>query len=82
MATSSVPYFKNDIGVKIIEIGVHEFKCAGTSPPFDHPHIFLDMGNEDKIICPYCSTLYQYRAELHADQSNPPECILDATDNI
>ena len=32
--------------------------CVGANPPFDHPHVFLDLGNDNEIICPYCSTLY------------------------
>ena len=34
--------------------------CVGAMPPFDHPHVFLDMGDDDEIICPYCSTLYRH----------------------
>ncbi|MGI9392226.1 MAG: zinc-finger domain-containing protein [Parvibaculales bacterium] len=52
--------FCNDEGVSKIEIGVKEFECIGASPPNDHPHIFLDMGMDSEIICPYCSTRYIY----------------------
>ena len=47
--------FRNDNGVPEIRIGVKEFKCIGVSPPQDHPHIYLDMGNDDTILCPYCA---------------------------
>ena len=40
--------------------------CVGANPPFDHPHVFLDLGNDNEIICPYCSTLYRYAADLEA----------------
>ena len=43
-------------------VPVREFECTGASAPFDHPHIFLDMGSETEIVCPYCSTRYRYRA--------------------
>ena len=36
--------FKNDQGVVEIGIGVKEFKCAGATPPQDHPHIYHNMG--------------------------------------
>ncbi len=36
--------------------------CIGEMPPFDHPHVFLDMGDATEIICPYCSTLFRYDA--------------------
>ena len=60
MAEHVVPHFHNDPGVPVIEIGAKEFMCVGATPPFDHPHVFLDMGDENEIICPYCSTLYRF----------------------
>jgi hypothetical protein len=50
--------------------------CVGANPPFDHPHVFLDLGNDSEIICPYCSTLYRYAADLKAGEARPPECVL------
>jgi len=75
MAHAVIPKFQNDMGVEVIEIGVREFECAGASAPFDHPHIYLDMGSDGEIICPYCSTVYRYSAKLHADESNPPAAL-------
>ncbi|HWN50718.1 MAG TPA: zinc-finger domain-containing protein, partial [Xanthobacteraceae bacterium] len=46
MADRIVPHFHNDAGVAVIEIGAKEFMCVGALPPFDHPHIFLDMGGD------------------------------------
>lgn len=54
--------FANDHGLKEIVIPVREFECIGATPPFDHPHIFLDMGDSDTITCPYCSTVYRFEA--------------------
>jgi uncharacterized Zn-finger protein len=76
MADSIVPHFHNDAGVPVIEIGSHEFMCVGANPPFDHPHVFLDLGNDREIICPYCSTLYRYAPDLAAGEARPPECVL------
>jgi uncharacterized Zn-finger protein len=76
MADHVVPHFHNDAGVPIIEIGSREFMCVGANPPFDHPHVFLDLGNDNEIICPYCSTLYRYSADLGAGEARPPECVL------
>ena len=76
MADYIVPHFHNDPGVPVIEVGAKEFMCVGAKPPFDHPHIFLDMGDEREIICGYCSTLYRYDPALKPDQSRPPECAL------
>ena len=38
--------------------------CIGALPPFDHPHIFIDMGADTETVCPYCSTRYVYAAAL------------------
>jgi uncharacterized Zn-finger protein len=76
MADKVVPHFHNDTGLPMIEIGAREFMCVGARPPFDHPHVFLDMGAEDEIICPYCSTLYRHDPGLGSSESRPAECAL------
>jgi uncharacterized Zn-finger protein len=76
MADNVVPHFHNDAGVAVIEIGSHEFMCVGANPPFDHPHVFLDLGNDKEIICPYCSTLFRFAPDLAAGEARPPECVL------
>ena len=60
MADHAVPHFHNEPGVPVVEIGSKKFMCIGARPPFDHPHIFCDMGDDNEIICEYCSTLYRY----------------------
>lgn len=74
MADHGVPHFQNDRGVAVIHVGAREFMCIGATPPFDHPHVFLDMGGDSEIICPYCSTLYRFRADLHGVESDPAGC--------
>jgi uncharacterized Zn-finger protein len=71
MADDIVPHFQNDAGVPTIDIGVREFMCIGAAPPFDHPHVFLDMGDADEKVCPYCSTLYRYRPGIAPTETNP-----------
>ena len=66
MAESYVPHFHNTPGVPVIEIGAQEFMCVGATPPFDHPHVFLDMGDATEIICPYCSTLFRFDASARS----------------
>ncbi len=74
MADPIIPHFRNDVGVDRIRIGVRELKCMGASPPYDHPHVFLDMGEDDQIICPYCSTVYLLDPKLSALESDPADC--------
>ncbi|HVY20563.1 MAG TPA: zinc-finger domain-containing protein [Bauldia sp.] len=72
MADHGTPHFQNSAGDRAIAIGVKEFMCVGAEPPFDHPHIFIDMGDADEKVCPYCSTLYRYRSSLGATETDPP----------
>jgi uncharacterized Zn-finger protein len=71
MADHHIPHFHNDQGVTAIHVGVKEFMCVGANAPFDHPHVFLDMGTDAEKICPYCGTLYIHDANLHGDETRP-----------
>jgi uncharacterized Zn-finger protein len=82
MADRIVPHFHNDAGVAVIEIGAREFMCVGALQPFDHPHIFLDMGGGIEIICAYCSTLYRFDPALAPHAARPSECALPDTETV
>ncbi|GLS43710.1 zinc-finger domain-containing protein [Methylobacterium brachythecii] len=76
MADKAVPHFHNQDGVPRVRVGAREFMCIGALPPFDHPHVFLDMGHGgDEIICQYCSTLFVYDARLKPDGAEPAASI-------
>jgi uncharacterized Zn-finger protein len=75
MADHGTPYFHNALGVTRIDIGAKKFMCIGALPPFDHPHVYLDMGADKQAICPYCSSLFSYEPSLKNDDANPKECI-------
>lgn len=77
MADAVVPHFANDAGHSRIRIGVHEFMCVGARPPFDHPHVFIDMGDDHEHVCPYCSTLFVYDPALKPTETDPPGCLFD-----
>ncbi len=77
MAATTVPHFCNDLGVEKIIVGVKEFKCMGARAPYDHPHVFLDMGGDTEVICPYCSTLYVNDSALGALDTDPPSCLVE-----
>ena len=72
MKEGRYPKYINDHGVPEIQIGSREFKCAGESPPQDHPHVFLNMGGDDQILCPYCATLFRFNPALAPDETDPP----------
>ncbi len=75
MAHKGTPHFQNDVGMTRILVGSKEFMCIGAKPPFDHPHIFIDMGAEDEIVCSYCSTLFKYDPSLRVTEAVPAECF-------
>lgn len=77
MADHGTPHFHNQPGVSVVRVGVKEFMCIGALPPFDHPHIFIDMGSDSETICPYCSTRYVYDGTL-GPHASPAECELKA----
>jgi uncharacterized Zn-finger protein len=68
--------FKNDNAVPQIRIGTRVFKCIGVSPPHDHPHVYLDIGADDTIRCPYCATLFRFDPRLDPDEADPPDCYV------
>ena len=68
------PLFFNELGAKSIEIGVVSFDCIGVMPPHDHPHVYLNMGDQALILCPYCSTEYRFNPALHWNKTIPANC--------
>ena len=76
MADNKVPYLANDAGAEKILVGAKEIMCMGARAPFDHPHVFLDMGSDSQVLCPYCSTLYVRDPQLGAAESDPPNCVV------
>jgi uncharacterized Zn-finger protein len=73
MAGAVTPKYHNEMGVPVIDIGSREFNCVGALPPFDHPLIYIDMGDENEVVCAYCSTLYRFDPNLKPGEARPPE---------
>ncbi len=67
--------FRNDHGVPEIRIGVREFECIGESPPQDHPHVYISMGEADTILCPYCGTRFRFDTRLTPSEAEPPNSL-------
>ena len=76
------PYVLNLVGeaetiqsVAEIGIGVKEFKCIGESPPQDHPHVYINMGETNTIPCPYCGTRFRFDPRLTPLDADPPDSV-------
>jgi uncharacterized Zn-finger protein len=67
--------FRNDRGVAEICIGVREFKCIGESPPQDHPHIYINMGEANTTLCPYCGTQFRFDTRLTPLEADPLDSL-------
>lgn len=78
MAATHIPHVANDKGVEKIFVGVKELQCIGARPPFDHPHVFLDMGGDSQVLCPYCSTLFVHDPRLDSAETDPRDCLVVA----
>jgi uncharacterized Zn-finger protein len=68
--------FRNDQGAREVRIGAREFECIGQTPPQDHPHVYLEMGEQDHVLCPYCGTLFRFDPNLEAFEVRPSESLL------
>ncbi|MBL6597360.1 MAG: zinc-finger domain-containing protein, partial [Alphaproteobacteria bacterium] len=44
--------------------------CDGGNGPLGHPRVFLTIGAEDEVMCPYCSRLYQFRQSTIGDAAD------------
>jgi uncharacterized Zn-finger protein len=71
----AISHFHNDLGLPSIKVSVKEFMCTGAKPPFDHPHIFIDMGSDGEAICSYCSARFIFDSGLK-EPCSPAECEL------
>ncbi len=66
---------RNDNGIAEIQIGMREIICIGASPPHDHPHVYLNMGLSEAMMCPYCATSFCFTPMLAPDGVTPIDCI-------
>lgn len=49
----------NDAGMREIPVFASTVICTGQSPPEDHPHVALRIGQSGRVVCPYCGTVYR-----------------------
>lgn len=75
MSHTYIPYFHNSLGVERISTGAYALKCIGALPPFDHPHIFLEIPSSKQVTCPYCSTIFVFNPQLKETESEPSEAL-------
>ena len=53
------PDIKDDLNLDIEFVSSKKVSCDGGGGVLGHPKVYLEMGDEDQIICPYCSKLFK-----------------------
>ena len=43
---------------EIIEVDSTEVACDGGEGPLGHPRVFLNLGDQRHVDCPYCDRLF------------------------
>tara|TARA_Y100001935_G_C17206346_1_gene457763 strand:- start:358 stop:534 length:177 start_codon:yes stop_codon:yes gene_type:complete len=54
------PDIKDDTSINVEVVSSKKVSCDGGGGALGHPRVFLEMGNEDQIVCPYCSKLFKF----------------------
>jgi uncharacterized Zn-finger protein len=52
---------------EIITVDTGRVACDGGGGALGHPKIYLNLGDEGRVECPYCSRLYLLREGARAD---------------
>ena len=52
--------------VEIIETDKTVVACDGGDGPLGHPRVFLNMGDDGKVECPYCGRLFVLKDDATA----------------
>ena len=53
-----------------ITVDTDRVACDGGGGPLGHPKVYLNLGSEGRVECPYCSRVFVLRADArrHAEQ--------------
>lgn len=43
---------------EVLHVSSKKVSCDGGSGSSKHPLVYLNMGNKDSIVCPYCSKTF------------------------
>jgi uncharacterized Zn-finger protein len=56
--------------VEVVVVDSKKIACDGCSIASKHPLVYLNMGNDDNVICPYCSKNFVIRKEVITNKKN------------
>ena len=50
---------------EVIEVDDTRVKCDGSGGALGHPRVYLEMGDENFVECPYCDRKFVLKAGAH-----------------
>jgi uncharacterized Zn-finger protein len=62
--------------VETILVHTKRVSCNGGGGPLGHPHVYLNLGSDDRAVCPYCSK--QYALERAAHKAMAPVPVVES----
>jgi uncharacterized Zn-finger protein len=51
--------------VEVVVVGSKKVSCDGSSSQSSHPLVYLNMGEKDNVVCPYCSKYFTTKKPEH-----------------
>ena len=53
------PEIKKNQDENIELVSSKKVRCSGPGGPLGHPKVYLDMGDNESVVCPYCSKTFK-----------------------
>ncbi len=60
------PATAHDTDEDVIFVSSKYVKCDGGGGPLGHPVSWMDMGDDDSVVCKYCGRIFQLKPGLFA----------------
>lgn len=49
--------------VEVVFVKSKEISCSGTKDSSMHPLVYLNIGDKDGVVCPYCSKYFTIKSK-------------------
>jgi len=49
---------------EIVEVEKHTVSCDGGGGALGHPRVYLNLGDDGRVDCPYCDRQFVFKAGL------------------
>lgn len=55
--------------LEVVRVNSKKVSCDGNGGASSHPLVYLNMGEKDHVICPYCGKYFEISADFKDDNS-------------